>query len=145
MFAARHGAMKIAKAALVIASISGMPACTAIGVTIGGNISKMDTIPPPTMRGAQAGEEIEVAFTDATGPHVLAGDYAGSEGDTLLIASDAGTTRVPFDRIWQIRIKKGSYWVEGMIAGLVVDAALVTAVAVKVNSMKIDLTNGQHW
>jgi len=129
--------MRLALVALLAASMAGMPACTAVGAVVGAHIPKKEAIAPPVMRGAQAGEEIEVAFVDATGMHVLAGEYGGSDKDALLIESGAGTTRVPFDRIRQIRINRGDHGVEGMVAGLAVDAALVTILLVRANSMKI--------
>jgi hypothetical protein len=136
--------MKTTLSALMAASIACLSGCTVAGVVVGGQIPKTEAVAPPVVRGAEAREEIEVAFVDTTGTHVLTGEYGGSERDALLIESDGSTTRVPFDRISQLRVKRGSYWAEGMVTGFALDAAFVAVILVEASSPNMRFGGG-HW
>jgi hypothetical protein len=115
--------MKIGWAMLSGAACLGISGCTLAGVMVGGVIPKKEAVDPATTSVTSVGEAMEVSFVDATGPHLARGTYGGRDGDAVLIVSGAGTTRVPIDRISEVRVNKGTYWVDGMVAGFTLDAS----------------------
>jgi hypothetical protein len=119
---------KTATALLAVLSLS-LPGCSLVGLTIGSQFKKMDTR-APAPQNAQYGDTVEVVFDDSMGTHVTTGTYGGTLRGELFVESDEGTVRVPLAQARTLRVKRGTYWLEGMIPGLVVDVVVLTAVSI---------------
>jgi hypothetical protein len=107
--------------------------CSFIGAAVGNSFTKVETV-PVSPYSARRGDTIEVSFEDSMGPYTVAGAYQGTVNNELVIASPPGMIRVPLAQVRLLRIETGTYWVEGMLPGLAIDALAAGAIFITATS-----------
>jgi hypothetical protein len=106
-----------------------LPGCTLIGLGIGSSFKKMDAR-PVVPQSVRCGDTVEIVSQDSMGTHVVAGTYEGCAGGELIVESETGIARIPVAQAQVLRIQTGTYWLEGMVPGVVVDTIVMTAAGI---------------
>jgi hypothetical protein len=103
---------------------------TAIGAGIGAVIPKYERGVPPSDESLTEGTAVRVMLKpEVAGAEKFDGDYVGMQDDklTLQMPTQPHLITIPKGQIGEVQKRLGSYWLEGLLIGAVVDAGIMIA------------------
>lgn len=121
----------IVAALAVVALLCSTSGCALVGAGVGSMIPKYEPLPrEPVAEQASSGQEIRVVR--ASDDQVLRGRYDGVYDEKLWILTDQGASAVETRDVKSAQIAADNHWLEGFLAGLVVDVAVVAIVGANI-------------
>ncbi len=132
---------RAAQTVLVTALLQTTPGCTFVGAGIGSQYPRYETVPAERLSAFPRGKTVEVDAKRVTwqragvtrtvvaqGP--LRGKIVNNFSGTLVLGTDSGWNgTVERQDAVEVRVQKGSYAGAGAAVGILVDLAILTAVA----------------
>lgn len=132
--------------ALALLALFLLQGCTLIGVGIGASIPRVERVAPQDAKSLPTNIEVEVEAK--TGDDVssgsraapirhIAGNLDSVEGGYIFVASADGkhTRDIPLDRVTELRVDRGTYWLAGLCLGAAIDFAVVVVTYALVTSI----------
>ena len=118
--------------ALLMATVLSCSGCTVVGAVVGSSIPKREPLPETAVANrATVGQPVDVETRDR---RTLSGAYGGTYDDKLWVQSDDRMESVPSADVKRASAHHDDYFLEGLLAGIAVDATVIAVLGATASS-----------